>query len=474
MAQYKIDNFGGGINESVEPSLINLNEASNLRNCDISDGMLKPSKDLKAFLTAPIAVQKLMMYYEGGVRKFVIAGAGNLYLYNGVSWVLLGSGFLSDDWDYLNYVYNNVNVMILVNGVDNNKILTGTTLRDMKDRRVSYAVDGTVNGYYDANGVLRASEALVTTLPPKAKFVELHYERIWLADDNSVYFSKDFDPEDYTVPTDEVNANLHGGEIVMESFDATKIIGLKVVYDDVVVFKEKSLFKITGAYAEQYAKTQLFTFEGAISNGSIVVTAGGCFFLNLDGIYLYDGANCNIVSRKLSRLAKNFDKANISKSIGVSHNGKYTLTLPTLTEGWLTIEYDYVDGTFTVHDIESRGFLEVGNDLYAIKSDSTIYEYGTGTYLPMLWEGGYSALQAPQAIKEVEDIYFTGKGDSVAITLTTERKAKSKTIALTNVMKVHKKSLINYGRNIQFKFATVAGQYAEIIGFMAVMDIDED
>lgn len=473
MATYKIPNFSGGLNESVDSSLIQVNEASHLRNCDIANGSLKPSKDLLQYLNAPVTIARLMVYSENGTSKFIVAGGGGLYKYNGSTWDTLGTGFASNEWDSLNYNYNGIDVMILVNGVDNNKILTGVTLSNMKDRRISYDALGVINGYYDADGVLKATEGEVTTLAPKAKYVELHYERIWLADDKSVYFSKDFDPQDFTVPTDEVQANQHGGEIVMESFDATKIIGLKVVYDDVVVFKEKSLFKITGAYAEQYSKTQIATFEGAISNSSIAVTSGGAFFLNIDGIYTYDGTQCYIVSRKLSRLAEDFDSTVISKSVGCSHNGKYIITLPTKSEGWLTVEYDYVDRIFTVHDIEARGFLEIINTLYAHKNDSYLYKYGEGAYLPMLWEGGNSDLQRPDTIKEVEDIYFTGIGSSVSVSLVTERKTKMKAIALSNAKRVYKKSLVNYGRMVQFKFSTVSG-YAEIIGFQAEMDLDED
>jgi len=478
MADYIIENFGGGLNESVHASLIQKNEASNLLNADFSDGALKPSKDLASFLaTCPINITRLMVYHEAGTHKFVVSGGANLYLYNGSAWVLLASNFTSDLFDYINYNYNGTDVMILVNGVDNNKILTGTTLTDMKDRRIHYDALGVIDGYYDANGVLKATEAEVTTLAPKAYFVELHYERIWLADKKSVYFSKDFDPQDYTVPTDELEANMHGGEIVMESFDATNIIGLKVVYDDVCIFKEKSLFKITGAYAEQYTKQQLFTFNGAIADGSIVATSGGCFFLNHDGIYLYDGVNCTLVSQKIGRTVATFYATDLAKAKGANHRGKYMLCIPivaTPTNKWQVIEFDYVRGTFSKHDIAVTGFLEIIDDLYATKGTAVIYKWGTGTYLPLLWETGYSDLGVPNAIKENEDVYFQGKGDEVIVTCTTEKKDKTKTIALTANNFVYHKSLINYGRLMKFKFATTATKYCEIIGFKAIMDIDED
>src|SRR5690606_21545823 len=142
----------------------------------------------------------------------------------------------------------------------------------------------------------------------------------------------------------------HGGEIVMESFDATKIIGLKVVVNDVVIFKEKSLFKIVGAYAEQYEKIQLFNFNGAIADTRIVVTPKGAFFLNTDGIYQDDGVNCSIVSEKAQRTLAKFTRATLDKATAVNFDNKYMVTAKGGLNGAtsFTVEFDYENGLFTV------------------------------------------------------------------------------------------------------------------------------
>jgi len=481
MAEFDIKNFGGGLNESVHPSLISTNEAQYLLNADIKSGSLKPSRMPKAMTTipqCPIVIETLMVYFNNEERQFVAAGAGMLYLYNGTSWVKLGEGYGSDRWDFINYKYNNEDVMILVNGVDNNKILQGTTLRNMKDRRISYDALGVVNGYYDANGVLRATEAEVTTLAPIAKFIELHFERVWLGDDKSVYFSKDFDPEDFTVPVTELEANQHGGEIVMESFDATKIIGMKVVYNDIVIFKEKSLFKIVGAYAEQYEKIQLFNFNGAIADRSIVVTSKGAFFLNNDGIYQYDGVNCTIISEKANKTIAKYDRAAIHLATAVDFDNKYILTAKgNIGQGThFTVEYDYENDIFTVHTYMMKSFLNVVRDLYGVDGETTsggaIYEYGKGGYGSLQWVGGTYTLEMPNAIKEVEDIYIVGRGQEIAFGVKTERKLKEKSILLKNG--VTHKPFINFGR--QFSVEITAGEPHdfEISSIRLVLDIDMD
>lgn len=480
MAEFNVPNFGGGLNESVHPSLIAPNEASYLLNVDIRNGSLKPIKLPKGMTDiplCPVQIATLMVYFNGNNRHFVAAGEGKLYLYNGTSWVLLGQGHGSNNWDFINYKYNNVDVMILVNGVDNNKILEGVTLRDMKDRRISYDASGVIDGYYDANGVKKATEAEVTTLAPKAKFIELHFERIWLGDDKSVYFSKDFDPEDFTIPVTELEANQHGGEIVMESFDATKIIGMKVVFNDVVIFKEKSLFKIVGAYAEQYEKIQLFNFNGAIADRSIVVTSKGAFFLNTDGIYQYDGVNCSIISEKAQKTLAKFSRNTLHEATAVNFDNKYIVTAKGNVNGStsISVEFDYENNLFTVCTYGVLSFLNVIHDLYGITGEAVngkrIYEYGEGGFAIVEWQSGTYTLDAPNAVKEIEDIYIVGKGTEIGVGVRTERKLKEKAITLKNG--VTHKPFINFGR--QFSYHIIADpQDLELSSLKFVMDVDMD
>ena len=484
MAEFEIANFGGGLNESVNPTLIQVNEAQDLMNVDIKNGSLKATRkplEVVGVPSCPIVIEILMVYFKGTEKRFVASGEGKLYMLSNGSWNLLGSGFQSNNWDFINYKYNNEDVMILVNGKDNNKILKDSTLRDMKDRRISYDEEAVINGYYDANGVLKTTEDQVTTLAPKAKFIELHFERVWLGDDKSVYFSKDFDPEDYTVPVSELDANQHGGEIVMESFDATNIIGMKVVFNDVVIFKEKSLFKIVGAYVEQYEKIQLFSFNGAIADKSIVVTSKGAYFLNVDGIYQYDGVNCTIISNKIDRTINSLDKETLSNAVATDFENKYILTArKDFTYNgeefrYLTIEYDYDNGLFTKHTYGMKSFLNVIHKLYGVSEQgTTIHEYGKGDFLPFHWNSGISTLGIPNAIKECEDIYLMGSGDSMEVTFRTEKKPKSKLMILKTNPNIYHKPLINFGRMFSIEFKHTNNKEVEIHSFKAVMDVDVD
>lgn len=264
----------------------------------------------------------------------------------------------------------------------------------------------------------------------------------------------------------------------MESFDATKIIGMKVVFNDVVIFKEKSLFKIVGAYAEQYEKIQLFSFNGAIADKSIIVTPKGAFFLNTDGIYQYDGVNCSIVSEKAQRTIRKFDATTITRATAVNYDNKYLVTAKGSLNGatQFTVEFDYENNIFTVNAYGMIAFLNVVHDLYGITGEAVngnrIYEYGKGPNMNVEWQSGSYTLDAPNAIKEIEDVYIVGKGTTIAFGLRTERKLKEKEITLKNG--VTHKPFINQGREFSFFITTGEPQDLEISSLKLVMDIDND
>ena len=79
----------------------------------------------------------------------------------------------------------------------------------------------------------------------------------------------------------------------------TKIKGMAVVYDDILIFKERKIYRLWGTDPSQLQKVELFNASGAIADKSIISTPQGCFFVHKDGIYLYDGSNVAKISQKI-------------------------------------------------------------------------------------------------------------------------------------------------------------------------------
>ena len=138
---------------------------------------------------------------------------------------------------------------------------------------------------------------------------------------------------------------------------------------------------------------------------------------------------------------------------------------------YLTIEFDYENGTFTKHTYGTRAFLNVIHDLYGIApSGNQIFEYGKGTNLPFK-TGEYGRSQQR---RNVRISILSAKVHSIDVTFETERKAKLKTFILKPTMSVIHKPLINFGRMFWINLAHTTSADIEITSLKAVMDIDMD
>ena len=464
MKKFVISNFAGGVKKHIDSSLLKNNEADNARNVNIDTGVFKTCNGFSNFSETTVKnIKCIMTYYQANTPNVLFAADGKLYRQDNNSFVEFASGFTSDNFDYLNNNVMDKDVIIFTNGVDPVKVWDGTTLRDLKKM-------GAESTDSDENKA------------PKGKFCELHYERLWLADDNNLYVSKDFDIDDFTTPTEPEEVNQHGAQISSYSNDGSKIIGLKVIFDDVVIFKEKTIFKIFGATPENYQKAQVFNSNGAIADKSIVNTNKGAYFINRDGIWIYDGTNCGLVSSEISDIFNELNFDCLNNSCAYLYKNKYILAVPLKgsTVNDLVIEYDLINKTFMFKEgIKVNRFVDYGDKLLFSNDDGIfIYDNGesfNGTNINSFWETGYNDLDVPNAVKEIGEIYFTGVGNGdVKVSCITEKKEKFKVVKLSQGEKVYRVNINNKGRLVKFKIENVEGSNITIKGFTAFMEMDED
>lgn len=490
---FRIPSFASGINEFTEPHLIKPTEASTAQNCDISDGSLKRSNGNTLYSNTGIgtAIKTLIQFYPGGVGQLIFASGGKLYkIVNNVV-TQIGSGYSSDVWDYVNFQIDNTDVLILTNGVDNVKVYDGTTFRDLRNYGILKDETGTTTGYLDGNNVVKSTLAQVTTLAPKGKFMDLHYERIWMAgtteNPNRVYFSTanvdGFFPDDWTYPISEGEANQHGGFIELPTWDGSNIIGLKVVFNDVLVFKTKTIFRVFGTNPSNYTKDQIFATDGAIADKSIASAGNRCYFIAKEGMFVFDGTNVMKISDKINDTWETLNKSLLNKATGYCYKNKYIAAVPegNSTTNNLIIEYDMInDSIMLKRGRVVNSFADFDNKLlYTNESDDIqIYNEGnTFDNLPIIafWETGISNQGKPDAVKTAQYLYFTGSGDGdVKFICKTERGLKEKIVTLTSIDKPYKVKLRNKGRIIGLRIENINGSDFNIISPTLVMELDYD
>ncbi|MGL4774530.1 MAG: hypothetical protein ACRC2K_13295 [Clostridium sp.] len=482
---YRIPSFQSGLNTYTAEALLKPYEAISAKNCDITNGSLAtiPVPTVRDTINANGKLHTISAFYDAttstlltGIDRELKKGATKIF------------DIAGKPLDYLNFEYKGKRIAVFSSKDDIPFLYDGTTCRKLKNRRPAFKEDCSADGFYDSDGKKVATEDLVTTYAPKGDYMELHYDRLWIAGDtvnpDRVYFStagvNGADLEDWTAPTDEAEANMHGGFIDVRSYDGGKIIGLKVIFNSVVVFKNKTAYKIFGNNPANYQLVQLFSSNGAIADKSICVGVNGAFFLNSDGIYFYDGTNTTLISQKINSLFKSMNSQYANNAVATFVDGKYYLAIPVnSTENNTLIEYDTVNKSFMVHEIGNiKRFLDYdyemlfsdGNNILRLKDINT-----SSPQLPMYWKTPFTDFGAKNMRKLTNYIYFRAKGNGqLKIKCSSDVKTKELLIDLTPDEKLYRKKIKVKGRMIRLEFLNVSGNYVELTSPELLCEMDND
>lgn len=420
-----LNDFSVGFDASCVEDTMSMGSTPNSYNVLALDGSLKTMEGYFKYIDQPISYngniyvpRYIMPYYkeEGQQTLLVIASYGSstsLFQYDssGGSWSNLGSNFADDDYGWINYRYGGQDVLLFCNPV---------------------------NGLYQytSNG----SVSLVSWEAPGGSSLAVHYERLWIAGDAenpyAVFFSDENDP---SIWSDEEEGNA--GEISILTQDGEPITCICNIYDDVVVFKKSSIYRISGANPSQYQVRQVYAPNGAVSRKGIAVCGRNAYFVGVDGIYEYDGIKAQIVEDdKLRYFFENrVNRDALSACAAVSQNNRLyvALAIDGSTKNNAVLEYDITRGIFHLKkDICVLDFAVFENKIIFSDDSGYIYEYAGATDfngLPIAahYETPYSDLGNKLQWKGFDSICFTGRGQgTVKLTLETERGSRSKLIAL--------------------------------------------
>ena len=417
MALVQINKFMG-LNEAVDPTLLG-EESAMVHNASVRYGTLNYTrKPLKIAGSQLQGIKTIMSYYKDGQAILIGATDNAVFKWNGSSWLPITSGKTSGVYDYVNNNVNDEDIIVMSNGVDNIFKYNGEEVKELR-------MLGANSDYEDE-----------TNRAPKGAYLGLHYERLWIANDNYVYCSSvtangGFDIEDFTTPTEpEWEVNNHGMELFMYSNDGTKIKGMAVVYDDILIFKERKIFRLWGTNPSQMQKVELFNSSGAIADKTIVSSTQGAFFVHKDGIYLYNGSDVSKISQKIDKTWDTIDKSKLDTAVAYFWNNKYILAVQRYGSKTkdLIIELDLLTNNFTTREGYSvESFVEFADELVFASSDGYLYRYDRGEADNMEWKSGEITI-ADGAI-EIEGVKLHTEGTGkLEVSVITEKKVKTKIV----------------------------------------------
>ena len=472
-----VNSFRDGMSGVVEENILPFSYARELLNLDSTNGALRPgvgvenidaganSLALKLRLDALDRPQRLYHFRKiddsGDRTDFLIAySEGNLIAI-----------------DYFNP--QNENTVIWSN-LTEIPISTNYNLGGEDVIIFSFSTGGMVvwNGVDNAYFVADA---------PAISSMSLHYERLFATsnkkDQNTVWFSDDLDPTNWSLSLDEA------GYIQMtdERGAALKVVSF---LDYVYVFREYGIARISG-YGDQtqFLVSQLSCQTGKIFPETVTLVGDRILFLAEDGAYSFNGLNATKIMPELNSY---FVGADNSSAVAVAGEGKWCLLCNLMLENDLMqsvqtkvlIEYD----TSTKKALVSRGLgivslcalrLPSGSKVLAVvnKANTEVYvgssisSLGEGfaigeisktgalfsSSLVGIWKSAWSDIGYSNAAKIVRKISLDTKGQALGLTVETERASVSTTIG-------------NATKNTDIKLVNLRGDKIRFVLFGAAKD----
>lgn len=406
----------------------------------------------------------------------VAFGGGKVYVLKQDSWVQLGAGYVNDNWSCVNYRHEVDDWFIMTNGSDSLKYW-----------------DGKADGLNEI--VPKQGEE-----PIAFEHLTLLYERLWGAvypsQPDRIYWSESFAPEDWEVNYDTPDAG--GGFVDVATFDGSRIRAIVAAFDDVLIFKDKSMHRLNGTYPGEFNLTQVYGSEGTLAYGTVVHTANRLYFLSSDGLCVYDGMMVSSLShsgdRKLKDVWKRLNAGAITTARACIYDDILYLAVPLDGSARNThvIEYSLQDGTYSLLDFAGVDdwivFREGQSETLMCLSGRQLYRYDAGTSfagrpIQAYWLSPEITLGSLTTKKKVGRIYMSvnaqsldyGKDPEMKITLTSGKKERTKIIALKNGYNEVRKRIKVRGRSFRFQIENVDGNPLTINrGMEIVLEEDSD
>lgn len=207
---------------------------------------------------------------------------------------------------------------------------------------------------------------------------------------------------------DEATGNFDAQKWMSENFievggdDGSEITSLLPFGEQILVFKNTSVWALTGSSAPTFTLYQLDATLGSEATFGTVAAAGAAYFFDhRSGVWAYDGARFTNISEPINGYMLDLlNQESAFKAVLTYHNQKLYLSVPTLFKDWdeesdpadfatHTFVYDTKLAVWTQWDIGWTGvpaeyFTDYNVAGLGLQAEGHFYTAGTGYYDPVL------------------------------------------------------------------------------------------
>lgn len=455
-----------GVYQAAGDTNVNADYAYKAENMRTERGLLATAYGTsRAFPALGYPIETLTRFYRRNKpddpEVFVAAANGEIYTYTmgTEAWVMRSSGYASDNWSYVTYeaVENGatVDILIMSNAYDGMIAISGSDLSVKKQTL-------TIGDDYKA-----------------VKFGVLgrHAERIWgsgvLDMPDAVFYSKPYDPYDWTADTD--NPELGGGLIQQPTWDGDEFIALRPFGGYLLAIKRNTVFEIRGTDPSSFTITEAYGTDGPVQDRTVVVDRLRVFFLAKGGLGMYDGSALQLLAKNAlyETMKMRMEGKQVAASACVCDHVYYLALCvkeredDVLNENNVVIEFDSERGTFMIRKgLRVKDFYALDGKVYFTQADAP-YEVllyndpESGSYLGQpiesVWETPW--LDLGKSMKKSDFVLrFTADADAddvpIDISIITDKREKLKTVLLQSDRRDYKVSIKNSGVRVKLRIAS--------------------
>ena len=355
-----------GYDDTSPPQDVRLDMASNLLNIERTDRGVKKRGGIEVSLSSAVSASADILHQDtfdlsdGTTYEVFFDSNGKGYYQSDPTQFI--EGFASGEPVYTEQF---LDTLIIAQGV--------TAMRTW---------DGTSTGTISAS--------------PKGKYIATHLEKLWTAGiDGQLSLVSVSTTGDFNTWSGDGTADIN-----ISQNDGQEITGLAVFRNDMIVFKENSIYKIIGFTSTTFQVINVAKNIGCTDHRTIRNTGDFLIFAYLDGVYIFDGQSAKKISAYqddtwsgLNRTRFDFFDSTIMPDAKM-----YLLTVPTgsgtTNSKILTYYYDdiFQDDTGNVHLPCFKWEGIEASSLHASRTGSTNSE--------ILYLGGYLGQIYKQSTEE--------------------------------------------------------------------------
>ncbi|MBY0205249.1 hypothetical protein [Paenibacillus cucumis (ex Kampfer et al. 2016)] len=369
-------NFSGGINQGIEPFGLPDTQSVDEVGFDTDDYPYLSTSRSHSVLGSSGGSTTYLLTNFGTSQIIRAVGTALQYNAGGTSWFSISGTFSATDWDATNFEVAGSPALILTNGIDNPQYWTGSAL-------------GTLGG-----------------TPPKGKYITNDTVRVWMAVDDTLFFSGFQNAADWT-------STENSGFLQYYTERGGNITALKNFYGDKYVWKRDSMAVVQGTNYFNYKVKEISNDVGCVSFKTVQEVGDTLMWLGESDVYLFQGGFPVPIGEPVRKYIDRINPSYLDRCSAFHDGNRYYLNLviDSASQPNIRLVYDLRYKIWRVpgQNENFRYGVRFNNETYAGNDAGQTYQINANTSA-----GAWSITTKPfdegmpEAEKEYKEIHLQG------------------------------------------------------------------